>query len=186
MEYSVRRIDPGSVFKIAFVLYGIAGLLISFMYELMFLFFSSFGARSLGPGMGDMFRVGSGIGAVLLFFLGIVFAFFYALMGAAFTALGAVIYNLLASSVGGVKVTLQAQGIEQHAMAGIGPYPLQAPVMPQPPAQAPVPPPYTPFPPQPPQPPQSPAPPTPPASPYAPPAPSPYAPPPPEEPPSED
>ena len=38
MEYIVRRIGAGSVFKICFVFYGIVGLLIAFLYGLLFLF----------------------------------------------------------------------------------------------------------------------------------------------------
>jgi hypothetical protein len=176
MDYTVRRIDPGSVFKIAFVLYGLIGLVIGFVYALMFFFVGAMGSHAFGPGMGNIFRIGSGVGGIVVFFLGIVFAFFYALFASAITTLGAVVYNLLAASVGGLKVTLAAQGPAGQAPSAPGQPYTAAAGYPPPPQQAPAPPPYQPFPPA--------APAPPPAAPAPPPATSepPAAPPPPQPP----
>lgn len=149
MDFTIRRIDPGSVFKIAFVLYGIQGLFVAFVYGLMFLFISSFGMRSMGPGMGDVFRIGSGLGTIAVFMLGIFFALVYAVFAAAIATLVVVVYNLLAGSFGGVKITLQGEGGsggEGVFSAGRGPAFLagaQAPPYPPPPSAPGTPPPST-------------------------------------------
>jgi hypothetical protein len=108
MEYTIRKVAPGTVFKIAFVLYGIIGLVIAFLYGFFFLLFSSLGTGMIGPGMHGIFRIGGGIGAVAVFLLAIVLAFAYAIFAAAVLTLGAVVYNLLAAWVGGIKITLEA------------------------------------------------------------------------------
>jgi hypothetical protein len=99
----VRRVGPGSAFKIGLVLYAILGLVLG-----IFMAFLSTIAGSLGglgmPGAGApgsrVFGFGMGIGAVIFF------PILYGVAGGVFAAIGAVVYNLVAGWVGGLEVDI--------------------------------------------------------------------------------
>ena len=125
MNVTLRRIDVGSVFKITFVLYGILGLLMAFLFAIFFLISAQVGMGRLGLGMGPfgssfggIFRFGAGLGAFLSFFLWIFSAVLYALLGASFTSVAAAVYNLLAASVGGIRMSLEAEEAARWLGAG--------------------------------------------------------------------
>ena len=172
MEYTVRRIAAGSVFKVTFVLYGILGLIMAFLYGLLIVFFSALSAGLLGGEMGGLAHLGAGLGVLVVFFGGIIFAIFYAAFCAALTAIGALLYNLLAGWIGGFRLSLEA---EVRPIGFTVPPPAAAipvtPGSPEPLYPAPPEPPMVPVAPV------SPATPAPPVSPYAPPPPSRWAPP---------
>jgi hypothetical protein len=98
---TVKRVGPGSAFKIGLVTYGIIGLLAGIVMALFSMVAGS--VASLGnsavPGA-RAFGLGMGFGAI------IVFPIFYGLLGGVFAALGAVIYNLVAGWVGGLEVDI--------------------------------------------------------------------------------
>lgn len=135
MEYTVRRIGVGPVFKISFVFYGMVGLFIAFLYGLFFLFFSAVGSGLFGPELNDLVHIGTGLGLFAIFFGGIVFALVYAVIAAAFTALAALLYNLLAAWIGGFRVTLVASGAAATPPLPLSP-PLAAPPVPPSPPPA--------------------------------------------------
>ena len=98
---TVKRVGPGSAFKIGLVTYGIIGLLAGIVMACVSMVAGSLGglgssavpgARALGLGMG--------FGAIIFF------PILYGLMGGVFAALGAVIYNLVAGWVGGLEVDI--------------------------------------------------------------------------------
>jgi hypothetical protein len=98
---TVKRVGPGSAFKIGLVLYGILGLLLGIVMACVSMVAGSLGtmgssavpgARALGFGMG--------LSAV------IVFPLLYGLFGGVFAAIGAVLYNLVAGWVGGLEVDI--------------------------------------------------------------------------------
>ncbi len=92
----VKRISPGSAFKVGLVTYGLLGLVAGVCFSLFALLRAAVpGAGSAGPG-GMIF----GVFAVIFFPL------LYGFFGAVFAALGAVVYNLAASWVGGLSVEL--------------------------------------------------------------------------------
>jgi hypothetical protein len=99
----VKRIGPGSAFKVGMVAYAILGLLIGIF---MAAFSSLFGQLIGSPGVPDMpaahvARLVTGIGAVII--LPIV----YGVFGGICAAIGAAIYNLVAGLVGGIEVEIQ-------------------------------------------------------------------------------
>jgi hypothetical protein len=98
---TVKRVGPGSAFKIGLVLYGIIGLLAGIVMALVSMVAGTVG--SLGhaavPGA-RAFGLGMGFGAVIFF------PIFYGLFGGVFAAIGAVIYNLVAGWVGGLEVDI--------------------------------------------------------------------------------
>jgi hypothetical protein len=150
MEYTIRRVAPGTVFKVAFVLYAIIGLVLAFLYGFFFLIFSSLGPGVFGPGMREIMRFGGGVGVVAVFLFAIVLAFAYAAFAAAMITVGVLIYNLLAAWVGGIKVILDppagwaAPPTIPYYVPGLPPHPPG----PYPPAVPPRPPEVPPRPPE--------------------------------------
>lgn len=92
----VKRIGPGSAFKVGVVLYGILGLIIGFLVSLFALVSSSFVSKAYGASIGAIF----GIGAILIF------PIFYGILGGVMAAIGAFLYNLAARLIGGLEVDI--------------------------------------------------------------------------------
>jgi hypothetical protein len=92
----VKRISPGSAFKVGLVAYGLLGLVAG-------VFFSLFALLGMAvPGAGGA-RLG---GMIFGVFAVIFFPLVYGLFGAVLAALGAVVYNLAAGWVGGLSIEL--------------------------------------------------------------------------------
>jgi hypothetical protein len=105
MIYEIKRIDVWSCVKIAFILFGILGLLFGILYAMllsaMLGFFSQMGGEF--QSLGGMFT--GALGIFMIFFL----AIFYAVMGAVVTAILGWLYNLLARGLGGVRFLLEPE-----------------------------------------------------------------------------
>jgi hypothetical protein len=97
----VRRVSPGSAFKVGLVLYAILGLVLGICMALVSMVAGSLAPlnQSAAPGM-QFFRFGMGIGAIIFF------PVMYGIFGGVFAGLGAVIYNLVAGWVGGIEVDI--------------------------------------------------------------------------------
>ena len=97
----VRRVGPGSAFKIGLVLYGIIGLLLGIVMACVSMVAGSLGSlgQSAVPGA-RVLGLGMGFGAI------IVFPLLYGVMGGVFAAIGAAIYNLVAGWVGGLEIDI--------------------------------------------------------------------------------
>ena len=97
----VRRVGPGSAFKIGLVLYGIIGLLLGIVMACVSMVAGSLGSlgQSAVPGA-RVLGLGMGFGAI------IVFPLLYGVIGGVFAAIGAAIYNLVAGWVGGLEVDI--------------------------------------------------------------------------------
>lgn len=92
---TVKRIGPGSAFKVGVIVYGILGFIIGIPFAFISMIAGSLAtARSGFPGAG------------LGFFSIILFPIFYAVLGGVFGALTAVVYNLAAGWVGGLEVEI--------------------------------------------------------------------------------
>ena len=98
----LKRVDIGSLFKVAFVLYAALGLVAGLFYGMIFMVLGQIGGL-LGeediPGLG--FLTG---------FVGVlavpVLALLYGILGSVVVAIGGALYNLAARWVGGVKLEL--------------------------------------------------------------------------------
>ena len=90
---TLKRIDPGSAFKVGGILYALMGLLLGIVFALV----STLGAIVPASETG-LYRMFFGVGAIV--FLPI----FYGIIGAIFAAISAAVYNLVAEWVGGLEV----------------------------------------------------------------------------------
>ncbi len=93
---TVKRIEPGSAFKIGAVWYAIIGLLLGIIFALV----SMVGGALVPASQTGLFRMFFGVGAIVLL------PICYGIIGGISGALGAVIYNLVAGWVGGLEVDI--------------------------------------------------------------------------------
>lgn len=110
MTYEIKKIDVWSVVKIAFILYGIFGLIFGLFYAVMLTMLggilSQFGP--MGGELGEMTGVFTGaVGILMAFFM----ALFYAVIGSVFTAIFVWLYNVLAKLTGGIRFNLETERI---------------------------------------------------------------------------
>jgi len=103
----VRRVAPGSAFKVGLVLYALFGLVLGICMAFVSMVAGSIGGLGHSPVPGSgvswdarSFGLGMGLGAIIFFPL------IYGLVGGIFAAIGAAIYNLVAGWVGGLEVEI--------------------------------------------------------------------------------
>jgi hypothetical protein len=96
----VRRIGPGSAFKVGLVSYAILGLVLGIFMAFISLVAGSLAPLSQSAPGAQFFRWGMGFGAIIFF------PVLYGLFGGVFAAIGAGIYNLVAGLVGGLEVDI--------------------------------------------------------------------------------
>ena len=95
----VKRVGPVSLAKISAVIYAILGLIIGAFFSLMGVAGALAGGDDSGVGAGIMGMVG--VGAIVML------PIIYACIGFVGSLIVGVIYNMVASMVGGVEVDLQ-------------------------------------------------------------------------------
>jgi hypothetical protein len=105
MVYEIKKLDVWSCVKIAFVLFGVIGLIFGIFYAMILSMVSGFLSQMSGEfqSLGGLFT--GALGIFMIFFL----AIFYAVMGAVVTAILTWIYNLLARGLGGVRFHLEPE-----------------------------------------------------------------------------
>jgi hypothetical protein len=92
----LKRIGPGSAFKVGATVYAFMGLLVGALFALI----SMLGGALMPASEAGAFRMFFGAGAIVLF------PICYGIIGGIGGALGAVIYNLVAGWVGGLEVDI--------------------------------------------------------------------------------
>jgi heme/copper-type cytochrome/quinol oxidase subunit 2 len=95
----VKRIGPGSAFKVGLVLYGLLGLLIGACITLLSLVGAGFMRSQNAPAPAI---VGMIFGTLAI----VIAPIFYGVIGGVVAALSAVLYNLAAKIIGGLEVDL--------------------------------------------------------------------------------
>jgi len=108
MEFTVRKIRPGSAFRVAFLLHAVLGLFGCFFYALFFFMLGQIGDSLMGRGLSGLLPTGASLSILMVFVVGIPASLFYAFAAAVMTALLAILYNQLSSSIGGLRVVLEA------------------------------------------------------------------------------
>jgi hypothetical protein len=108
MTYEIRKINVWSCVKIAFILFGVIGLIFGIFYAMMLSMVGGILSQMGGEfqSLGGFFT--GALGIFMVFFL----AIFYAVMGAVVTAIMAWIYNLLAGGFGGIKFDLSEEKLK--------------------------------------------------------------------------
>jgi hypothetical protein len=98
---TVKRVGPGSAFKIGLVMYAILGLVLGIFMAILSMVAGTLGSlgESAAPGA-KLLGFGLGFGAIIIFPIG------YGVIGGIFAAIGAAIYNLVAGWVGGLEVDI--------------------------------------------------------------------------------
>jgi hypothetical protein len=97
----VRRVGPGSAFKVGLVVYALIGLVLGIGMAFISMIAGTLGSmgQSAAPGA-RLFGFGMGFGAIIFF------PVIYGLIGGIFAAIGAAVYNLAAGWVGGLDVDI--------------------------------------------------------------------------------
>ena len=98
---TLKRIGPGSAFKVGLVVYAFLGLLVGICVALFSMVAGSL-TGMMGPDTptAKMMGLGMGFGAILIF------PIMYGIVGGIGGAIGATIYNLVAGWVGGLEVDI--------------------------------------------------------------------------------
>jgi hypothetical protein len=132
-SYVLKKVPLWPVIKISFVLFIILGVIIGIFYAIL-LSISGIFANALTGGLGELGFM-KGLGFVLV----PIVAIMYAVFGTISVAVWALIYNLLASIVGGIELTLEST--ERPATYAAAPPPshggpeMPRPAEPQPPGE---------------------------------------------------
>ena len=97
---TLKRVEPGSAFKIGLITYGILGLVLGICMAIFSILVGSFGTAAASVPGSKLFGLGMGVGWIIFF------PVVYGLFGGIFAAIGAVVYNLAAGWVGGIQVDI--------------------------------------------------------------------------------
>ena len=98
---TVRRISPGSAFKVGLVVYAFLGLIVGILVAFFSMMVGSLGSMAgAGGPAAKAFGFGFGLGSI------IIFPICYGIIGGIGGAIGAAIYNLAAGWVGGLDVDI--------------------------------------------------------------------------------
>jgi hypothetical protein len=98
---TIARFEPLSVMKIAGICYGMLGLLLGVVFSLVFTLSTLLGVPGADPKMPRF------IGFLFGGFAVVIFPILYGAIGALMAGLGAVVYNVTAKWIGGIRVEVQ-------------------------------------------------------------------------------
>jgi hypothetical protein len=99
----LKRVDIGSLFKVAFVLYAVLGLVAGLMVALVFMMVGSLGSLLADEGIPGFGMVTGVAGLIMVPLL----AMMYGIMGSIVVAIVGLLYNLAAGRVGGIKLEFE-------------------------------------------------------------------------------
>jgi hypothetical protein len=101
--YVLKKVPLGPALKIAFILFLIIGVIIGIFYALLISSFGFLASALNDPSLGGELGFLRGLGFVLV----PVIAIFYAVFATIVVAIWVLVYNLLASVVGGIELVLE-------------------------------------------------------------------------------
>jgi hypothetical protein len=107
MTYEIKKIEVWSCVKIAFILFGILGLIFGLFYAIML----SFVGGILSQFGGEFEQLSGLLTGAMGIFLAFFLALFYAVVGAIITAIMVWIYNGLAKLTGGIRFNLEGEKV---------------------------------------------------------------------------
>ncbi len=110
MNYQLKRIAVWSAVKITFIIAGVVGLVVGGLYALLITAMASLiGIAGLGDTMPDEIGMIVGATGFIAVMAWMVITVVYAVVGSLAVALASWLYNLMASAVGGVVLTLETE-----------------------------------------------------------------------------
>ena len=98
---TLKRVGPGSAFKVGLVVYAFLGLIVGICMALFSMMAGSLGSMA-GGGVPGARALGFGFGFSAI----VIFPILYGIVGGIGGAIGAAIYNLVAGWVGGIEVEI--------------------------------------------------------------------------------
>ena len=111
-NYTLKSIPIWPVTKVSFVILLIIGIVIGFFYAIMLSSWSVLFGSFSGTQMGNELGVLRNLGFIMIPFL----AIFYAIFGTISVIICTLIYNLIASAIGGIELVLEKdKGIIQQS-----------------------------------------------------------------------
>jgi hypothetical protein len=115
MDVEIKHLDVVSVVKVAFVLYVVVGLVVGVVYLLVALLFGGILGHGYGAHEAWMGRtLAAGLGVLLVPLL----ALLYGCLGAIGGLIFALLYNVTARTIGGVKVRLKGEDSSAGPVGG--------------------------------------------------------------------
>jgi hypothetical protein len=101
---TIRNISPGSVFKVAFVIYVFLLAIFGCLFFVAPAMLGSSMVASLARQNRSLAFLGSGTAVIILYVVGVVGV---AIVQAIVATIGAIIYNIVARLVGGIRIKLE-------------------------------------------------------------------------------
>jgi hypothetical protein len=111
MKYELKRIEIWPVLKIVFVLSLLLGFFIGLLYAGLFLMIDAFSQVAAESGFEEFGSFGPGFAIVMIIACTFGFSFIYTTSALVFT----VLYNLLAGSIGGLRLELKSVDKEKDS-----------------------------------------------------------------------
>ncbi|HKW32361.1 MAG TPA: DUF3566 domain-containing protein [Candidatus Acidoferrum sp.] len=99
---TLKRIGPGSAFKVGLVTYAILGLFVGFCFAFFSMVAGSLGSLAGGQASAGARALGMGFGFGAI----IIMPIMYGIIGGIGGVLGALVYNLVAGWIGGLEVDI--------------------------------------------------------------------------------
>ena len=116
MDVEIKGLDIGSVVKVAFVLYVVIGIVVGVVYLIVSLIVGGLMSYGYGPQEAWLGRtISTGVGVLMIPLIALLYGVFGAIGGLIF----AVLYNLIARTVGGVKIRLKGEVQDTGPLGGV-------------------------------------------------------------------
>ena len=115
----IRRIELFSLFKVAFYIYAVIGLLIGLIYVFFLLVAGGLQSAFLGDEFPRFGVVGGVIGILAIPFIAVI----YGAVGSVFVTIGGLVFNLICGAVGGLRFDTEVQEIYESPRTRTAPQP---------------------------------------------------------------
>jgi hypothetical protein len=104
----IKRIDLWSLFKVAFLLYAVFGLICGFLYGILMLVAGGLQSAFLGDEWPRFGLLGGILGVVVIPFMAVL----YGVIGSVFATIGGAVFNLIAGFAGGIRFNTEVDALE--------------------------------------------------------------------------
>ena len=120
----IKRIELFSLFKIAFFIYAIIGLVVGLIYGFVVLVADGFQSAFLGDEFPQLGMLTGVIGLLAIPFV----AMIYGMVGSVFVTIGGVVFNLISAAVGGLRFETVVEVAHEQPSVPRAPQPPPPPI----------------------------------------------------------